>query len=74
MEERLEGRYYLADELSLADIAHDGNFVRLCKLEEGAKYPSISTRTWRPGPSDGGQGELRGGNLRVLPAVSAGTL
>jgi glutathione S-transferase len=34
LEERLEGRDYLADELSLADIAHAGNFVRLRELEE----------------------------------------
>jgi glutathione S-transferase len=34
LEERLEGRDYLADEFSLADIAHAGNFVRLRELEE----------------------------------------
>jgi glutathione S-transferase len=34
LEERLEGRDYLADDLSLADIAHAGNFVRLRELEE----------------------------------------
>jgi len=34
VEERLRGRDYLADELSLADIAYAGNFVRLRELEE----------------------------------------
>jgi glutathione S-transferase len=34
LEERLKGRDYLADEFSLADIAHAGNFVRLRELEE----------------------------------------
>jgi glutathione S-transferase len=32
LEERLKGRDYLADEFSLADIAHAGNFVRLREL------------------------------------------
>jgi glutathione S-transferase len=34
LEERLKDRDYLADEFSLADIAHAGNFVRLRELEE----------------------------------------
>ncbi len=34
LEERLEDRDYLADEFSLADIAHAGNFVRLRELAE----------------------------------------
>ena len=34
LEERLEGREYLAGEYSLADIAHAGNFVRLRELAE----------------------------------------
>jgi glutathione S-transferase len=34
LEERLKGRDYLADEFSLADIAHAGNFVRLRELEK----------------------------------------
>ena len=32
LEERLKGRDFLADEFSLADIAHAGNFVRLREL------------------------------------------
>jgi glutathione S-transferase len=36
LEERLmEGREYLADGFSLADVAHAGNFVRLRELAEG---------------------------------------
>ena len=47
LEERLEGRDYLADELSLADIAHAGNFVRLRELEERGEvslgeYPNVA--------------------------------
>ena len=34
LEDRLQGRPYLADEFSLADIAHAGNFVRLRELED----------------------------------------
>src|SRR5215210_2160247 len=34
LEERLEGREYLVDGFSLADVAHAGNFVRLRELEE----------------------------------------
>ena len=34
LDERLEGRDYLADEFSLADVAYAGNFVRLRELEE----------------------------------------
>ena len=46
LEERLEGRGYLAGELSLADIAHAGNFVRLRELEERGEvsldeYPNV---------------------------------
>ena len=47
LEERLEGRDYLADEFSLADIAHAGNFVRLRELEDRGevslqKYPGVA--------------------------------
>jgi glutathione S-transferase len=47
LEERLEGRDYLADEFSLADVAHAGNFVRLRELEEKGKvsldeYPNVA--------------------------------
>jgi glutathione S-transferase len=47
LEERLEGRDYLADEFSLADVAHAGNFVRLRELEERGdvslqKYPNVA--------------------------------
>ena len=48
LEERLEGREYLADGFSLADIAHAGNFVRLHELEEQgelslADYPNVAS-------------------------------
>ena len=47
LEERLRGRAYLADEFSLADIAHAGNFVRLRELEERGEisldeYPNMT--------------------------------
>jgi glutathione S-transferase len=47
LEERLEGREYLAGEFSLADIACAGNFVRLRELEERGdvsleKYPNVA--------------------------------
>jgi glutathione S-transferase len=47
LEERLEGREYLADEFSLADVAHAGNFVRLRELEERGEasletYPNVA--------------------------------
>jgi glutathione S-transferase len=47
LEERLEDRYYLVDEFSLADIAHAGNFVRLRELEERGElsldgYPNLA--------------------------------
>jgi glutathione S-transferase len=47
LEERLEGRDYLADEFSLADVAHAGNFVRLRELEERRElslyeYPNVA--------------------------------
>ena len=47
LEERLEGHDYLADELSLADVAHAGNFVRVRELEERGgvflgKYPNVA--------------------------------
>ncbi len=47
LEERLEGRDYLADEFSLADIAQAGNFVRLRELEERGEvslegYPNVA--------------------------------
>jgi glutathione S-transferase len=43
----LKGRDYLADEFSLADIAHAGNFVRLRELEERREvsldeYPNVA--------------------------------
>ena len=46
LEDRLEGRPYLADEFSLADVAHAGNFVRLRELEEREElslggYPNV---------------------------------
>ena len=46
LEERLKDRDYLADEFSLADIAHAGNFVRLRELEERGEisleeYPNV---------------------------------
>jgi glutathione S-transferase len=47
LEEHLEGREYLADEFSLADVAHAGNFVRLRELEERGEvsldeYPNVA--------------------------------
>jgi glutathione S-transferase len=47
LEDRLEGRPYLADEFSLADVAHAGNFVRLRELEEREElslegYPNVA--------------------------------
>ena len=47
LEERLEGREYLVDEFSLADIAYAGNFVRLRELEERGEvsldeYPNVA--------------------------------
>jgi len=47
LEERLEGRDYLAGGFSLADVAHAGNFVRLRGLEERGelsldKYPNVA--------------------------------
>jgi glutathione S-transferase len=47
LEERLKDRDYLAAELSLADIAHAGNFVRLRELEERGgisldEYPNVA--------------------------------
>jgi glutathione S-transferase len=47
LEERLKDRDYLADEYSLADIAHAGNFVRLRELEERGEvsldeYPNVA--------------------------------
>ncbi len=46
LEERLRDRAYLADEFSLADVAHAGNFVRLRDLEERGEvslegYPNV---------------------------------
>ena len=48
LEEGLEGREYLADSFSLADIAHAGNFVRLHELEQNgtvslADYPNVAS-------------------------------
>ena len=47
MEEQLLNRDYLADEFSLADIAHAGNFVRLRELENKGdvsldEYPNVT--------------------------------
>jgi glutathione S-transferase len=47
LEGRLDGRDYLADEFSLADVAHAGNFVRLRELEERGEvsldaYPNVA--------------------------------
>jgi glutathione S-transferase len=47
LEERLEGRDYLAGEFSLADVAHAGNFIRLRELEERGEvsldeYPNVA--------------------------------
>src|SRR5829696_8804441 len=47
LEERLEGRDYLAGEFSLADVAQAGNFVRLRELEERGElsldeYPNVA--------------------------------
>jgi len=48
LEDSLEGSEYLADDFSLADIAHAGNFVRLHELEENgtvslADYPNVAS-------------------------------
>ena len=48
LEDSLEGNEYLADDFSLADIAHAGNFVRLHELEENgtvslADYPNVAS-------------------------------
>jgi glutathione S-transferase len=47
LEERLEGRDYLAEEYSLADVAYAGNFVRVRELEERGElsleeYPNVA--------------------------------
>ena len=47
LEERLDGREYLAGEFSLADVAYAGNFVRLRELEERGEvslegYPNVT--------------------------------
>lgn len=47
LEERLEGREYLAGSFSLADIAHAGNVVRLRELEQRGEvslkgYPNVA--------------------------------
>lgn len=47
LEARLEGRRYLADEFSLADIAHAGNLVRLRELDQRGEvslesYPDVA--------------------------------
>lgn len=49
VESRLEGREYLADGFSLADIAHAGAFKRLRGLDEGETSPSRNCRTSPPG-------------------------
>jgi glutathione S-transferase len=48
LEGGLEGREYLADSFSLADIAHAGNFVRLHELEQNGAislpdYPNVAS-------------------------------
>jgi glutathione S-transferase len=47
LEQRLEDRDYLADEFSLADVAHAGNFVRVREMEERGElfleeYPNVA--------------------------------
>lgn len=47
LEERLEGREYLVDGFSLADVSYAGNFVRLRELAERgevslADYPNVA--------------------------------
>ena len=47
LDERLQGREYLAGTFSLADIAHAGNFVRVRELEDSgdlslADYPNAA--------------------------------
>ena len=47
LEERLEGREYLADEFSLADIAYAGNLIRLRELGQSGEvsvesYPNVA--------------------------------
>jgi glutathione S-transferase len=49
LEKRLEGREYLVEEFSLADIAYAGNFVRLREMEDEGllsleEYPNV--RAW----------------------------
>lgn len=49
LEKQLEGRDYLVDEFSLADVAYAGNFVRLREMEEKGivsleEYPNV--RAW----------------------------
>ncbi len=48
LDEGLQGREYLADGFSLADVAHAGNFVRLRELEKKgtvslAHYPNVAS-------------------------------
>jgi glutathione S-transferase len=48
LEDRLEGSEYLADNFSLADVAHAGNFVRLHELEKNGTvslldYPNVAS-------------------------------
>jgi glutathione S-transferase len=50
LEERLEGRDYLAGRFSLADIAHAGNLVRL-REPGGVGSPWTTTRTFGRGRS-----------------------
>lgn len=42
LEERLEDRDYLADEFSLADVAHVGHFRTLRSLDEGSDEVALS--------------------------------
>jgi glutathione S-transferase len=47
LQHQLEGREYLVDDYTLADIAHSGNFHRLRELAESGdaplhKYPSVA--------------------------------
>jgi glutathione S-transferase len=39
LEHQLKGKWYLAGEYSLADIAHAGNFHRLRVLAESGEFP-----------------------------------
>jgi hypothetical protein len=59
-----EGREYLADEFSLADAVHAGNFVRMRELEEGERSPPMRTPTWGDlGGTPRGPREIQSGGI-----------